>query len=488
MDGEPAGTPNPLNPAVNGGDGVKTTNMEEFSFAETKTTPNASETLAENSVLIDNVKPASFAEPAAMQTVSTNTPTTDTMPTQPMTDPIMKPRDVNSDNFVLKDSVVSDGKNKKKPFIIGAIIFIIIAIICGAAAIAIFVVGSNSNDRVAKAIEKVLTGKAPNIIEANGSINFTAPAGQTSQVTAYNLNFNGIFNVNSFENKVTAKVIGEVSGGDEVEVEINEITDKDGDTFFKLSGLGAILSKTTLEAATVNTALTDCVDGDTKCETEVEVMTNCDDGDPLTNCGSTQPDYPLGALSMYSGMFDAIDDQWILVSGDFSEEMGQLQIFDNSSACLVNAFRTLPQYGKNIASLYNSNQFITYSTDNLEISKKKDPLYRLGFNAEKLAAFINGLSNSGFVNELNACTDNLAINYNVNAGMIEQILNFLPTIYVEVDNNDNFSRVYFKADETATADLTLSYPAKLELTLPDSYVDMSTLLNNAMTDFLKTDS
>ena len=72
--------------------------------------------------------------------------------------------------------------------------------------------------------------------------------------------------------------------------------------------------------------------------------------------------------------------------------------------------------------------------------------------------------------------------------MIEKIFENFPTIYVEIDDNYNFTRVYFKVtagDETSsmttTADLALSYPAKLEVAAPDDYIDMSTLVNNLVT-------
>ena len=194
---------------------------------------------------------------------------------------------------------------------------------------------------------------------------------------------------------------------------------------------------------------------------------------------------------MYAGLFEAMNDEWILVSNDFSEKMTGLQIFDNSTTCLISAFGTLPQYAKDIANKYKTNPFITYSTDKLSINKKKNALYRLGINNDKLAAFTNSLGNNGFINELNACAGNLSTNGTTSQNMIEDIFRNFPTMYAEIDDNNNFTRVYFETEANSqfiTADLDISYPNKFEVTEPDSYIEMSTLLNNVTTNLLKNGS
>ena len=92
--------------------------------------------------------------------------------------------------------------------------------------------------------------------------------------------------------------------------------------------------------------------------------------------------------------------------------------------------------------------------------------------------------------------------------MISSIFAGFPTVYVEVDDEYNFTRVYFKATTagsevvedcecvtapcdcgevgptsmTITADLNLTYPNKLEITEPDEYIDMSNLVNKLLTN------
>ena len=53
----------------------------------------------------------------------------------------------------------------------------------------------------------------------------------------------------------------------------------------------------------------------------------------------------------------------------------------------------------------------------------------------------------------------------------------LPEIYVEIDDDNNFSRVYLSGETNGTAttaDLNFSYPSEITITEPDDYVDIST--------------
>ncbi|MBR3269756.1 hypothetical protein IKG07_00670 [Candidatus Saccharibacteria bacterium] len=340
-------------------------------------------------------------------------------------------------DFVAKDSIVepAKGANKKKILIIGTIVLLMIAIICGAAAVAIMMMNNNTGDRVNKAIEKLINGQMPSIVSVQGNLNSFSNA-DDSDISSFNIDFNGSFDTAYSTNSVSAKINAELASGDKVSIGVDELENKDGEVFFKIRGLDTIFAG-------------------------------------------------------QNGLAEVVDDEWILVTGDFTTNMEGVGIFDNSSTCLINALGTLPKYSKDIIKKYESNQFINYSTDKLEISKKKNPLYKLAIDSDKLTAFINSLSNNGFVNELNACAGNTASNTNVAASAVEEIFADFPTIYVEIDDNYNFTRVYFKVttgdkanSATTTADLALSYPAKLEVAAPDEYIDMSTLVNRLLTGTL----
>ena len=419
----------------------------------------------------------------------------------------------NGPDLVAKDSIVEPvgGNKKKKALVACAITLIIIAIICGVAAIVVALMNNNGDDRVTKAIEKMLNGEIPSIVAANGKITssttepdryylddnegIVAPTVNPLSPISTTINFDGTFDAKSSINTVSATLGMNYSDGSKVAINIHEQRNESGDVFFKVSGLGDIVKM--FGTGTLNQEVLVYGDSDGTTTTEI-VAGNCAEGTTdSTNClPSSQDDTSImsGLMTVYGSLLNSIDDQWILVSGDFSEEMENLAIFDNSTTCTIEAFESLPKYSKDFISSYKANPFIISSTDNLGIAKKKNELYKLTFDSNKMSAFINSLNNNGFINELNACNNSTATNSQVTPSMLEEIVKNLPAIYAEIDENNNFTRFYFKTttdnlDDTSTtteADINLSYPSEVRVIDPTDYMDMSTLLDSVLTTLLQS--
>ncbi|MBQ8985114.1 hypothetical protein IJ076_00945 [Candidatus Saccharibacteria bacterium] len=549
MDGNPEGTPNPLNPMSQAGDSMDSLSSSDAETVNTEANEQSVAASDEVTNSFDNentpARPASFAKPAVPVESGNNMPemTETKTPSIPyvnksVVDPMMRPvshhpetsttpvsKDASANNgdlvsdgilsaedfsslsfnnspsvnspstaqlndephLVAKDSIVEPANKKggkKKALIIGAIILVMTAIICGAAAIAIFVLG-NSDDRVTKAIDKLLNGGMSSIVNVQGDISLAGGnnslGSEIVALSSANVNVDGTFDVNSLVNKVSAEITAEASDGTEFSLSVDEMRTKDNDTYFKISGLMDIFGgSNVLEVGEESTSL--YVDED--CDSIA-----CDDEGNCVSCESTAADVAASALSSYSGIFETIDDEWILISDDFADTMGGLVVFNNSSTCLINAFGTLPEYAKDIANKYKANPFITYSTNNLEIAKKKHNLYKLGIDDGKMSAFVNSLGNNGFINELKACVDENATNVSIDADAIKSIFSNFPIVYVEINDNNDFTRVYLKTTGgsengaiSAKADLALSYPSEVTIAEPVEYVDMSTILSTMMTN------
>ena len=528
MDGSDSGTPNPLNPMFGSKEGTK---VPSYNMPEMGTAPSA-QTSSEEKAAAPRIKADNYgavdpmmrsvahrhdkpvaetndvARPAVEPNNTTVKPTTLTEETfdalsiddgtidmlaedfvatneePPRTEVPQTP--VASTNFnrpsgpdlVAKDSIVEPaGKSnhKKRTFLIGAFAFLAIALICGAAAVAV-VMMNNNGDRVAKAIEKVFGGEMPTIVTAQGKIE-TSIATSDSNSTAVDsvsttntiIDFNGTFDTTSSMNKISADISFEYGADQVIPLAIEEMQNKTGDTYFKISGLTKAMNALTTNTPGSNTADTS--------------------NSSSTDTATYNP--TLSLISGFSGLFQAADNTWILISNDFAGSMEDLDLFDNSSVCLINTFSTLPKYSKDILSKYKANPFINSSTENLGIAKKANTLYRLTIDSNKLSAFANSLGNNGFVNELNACMGGAASNDGTTATMIEQIFGNFPTMYAEVDNDNNFTRFYFQKnsgdDSTSsatTADISLSYPKEFKIVEPTTYITMSQLLNDAMTNLL----
>ena len=155
-----------------------------------------------------------------------------------------------------------------------------------------------------------------------------------------------------------------------------------------------------------------------------------------------------------------------------------------SSQCLVDALSGSSKYGDDIAKLYNDNQFITYSTDDIKIEKKKDTIYKLGLDYDKMAGFINAMKSSELMSSLKACSSEVTTDKDVTAAELKESFANFPEVYVEIDGKNNFTRVYFTVDAiNLVADLSIAYPNTITVETPDSYLEASDYLSDIFGTF-----
>ena len=67
---------------------------------------------------------------------------------------------------------------------------------------------------------------------------------------------------------------------------------------------------------------------------------------------------------------------------------------------------------------------------------------------------------------------------------VDEKIEELPTFFVEVDNDKNFSRIYFNSSEedmNTTVDLNLTYPANINVAAPTDYKDLSSVMDEVFT-------
>ena len=373
---------------------------------------------------------------------------------RPEPTPIVSSRADDIPELVAKDSIVEPPKKSKakKVLIFFLVLIILGGIGCGAAALTMMFLNNNPSDRMSKAIEKVLSGDAPRIINAQGTIGMVTSTGDTTSTTT-NIELNATFDTNNNTNTLNARANFEL-GGSKMSVVVDELRDKEGDMFIKLRGL---------DGAMINSD-----------------ETNCIGGPEGTNCTSAATDVASPITAVFSGLLDAINDRWILISGDVDEELSAFQITTSQSfTCAVDAFENDDNWVNSLAKKIESNQFISYSTENLEIQKKKNQLYKLTVDKTKLSAFIKSLNGSELINELDGCATGETESTTLSS--LQSMLESLPVLYVEVDDSYNFTRVYSKITNdsgTTTVDLNLSYPSKIDINTPDEYTDLSTIMSN----------
>ena len=401
-------------------------------------------------------------------------------------------------------------KKSHKTGLLVAIILLVVAIATGVAAAIILLNPFGKTDAVPAAISKLMSGQLPEYVSMTGTVNVSTTS-ESSMFSSLSVDFSGGIKNRSGESFTNAKVLAGLVGGGEFDFNVDEIYTADGALYLKMSNvyheLGdyyfAPLSEQN-NGLTAETTETNCttVNGVENCIESREVMEiDCIGSEGTDNCAMVEPilieptteaeTETEGTKSLYDylGVFDVIEDEWIRIPESSFNSVSSITTISNMpTQCLIDAAGKLGQYGSDFANKYKEYPFINYSTENPGIVKRANDLYRLTFDSDKLAKFINSMSNSGFMNELLACTGGQATNASVDAAALTQVIAALPTIYVEIDDNDNFTRLYLSVTTpdgltTATADFSLSYPSSLTIKEPSEYIDINQALSDIFTKF-----
>ena len=463
MNENPGGTPNPLNPEPTMPTSIP--EPEELTLVESE---EVVEQVAPTTEPVAMSEPVATPMPTAMpEQAPTPAPTAMSEPTPtptPTPEQTMAPATTPVEP---KDSIVEPAKKKGKGGIIAAIILLIVAVGAAAAAAIIYLNPFGQNDRVPAALSKLFSGSSASKLALTGTIS-AAATDETNYTQNLDVSFNSSFDLKTSENAIDATVTAQFTDESEFTFDASEIHTAQGDLYLKLSGLSEALNNYTPMAE--------------------NVATNCiNDPTGMTNCESTTvTTTPTSSILNSLGVFEVVDDEWIKIpSSDFSNTTDIFNL-DTPVQCLFDAAGKMGEYGKDFATKYEANPFINYSTENLAIAKKKNPLYRLTFDSTKLAAFVNSMSNTGLANSLVACMNGGATSTGITAEQVAEMTANFTSFYVEIDDNNNFTRVYFTMapeGQTVTVDLSLSYPTSITITEPEQYISYSEVLQKLLSSF-----
>ena len=295
-------------------------------------------------------------------------------------------------------SVVEPAKKKNGGLIAIIAIFVVALIGCAVAAIIMLdPFGFNKggeDDRVPKALVALFAEGAPTNVAMDGDITLYS-FDENSPVVSLEVDFVSKTNLEKKVGTAEATITANFSDDTSFKFDADEIHTEKGDLYLKLSGILEAIENYQNQAPIV-----DC--------------TESEDEDCAMSTETSVGDY-ISLLDSF-GVVDVIDDEWILIpSTSFSNVDDLAQLEDGSTQCLIDAVGTIGKYTDNLAAAYDANPFITYSTQDLKITKKKDNLYRLSIDNEAFSSFINAMGTSGFVNELNACLSKTATNTAIDA-------------------------------------------------------------------------
>ena len=381
-------------------------------------------------------------------------------------------------------------KKNKTGLLVGALVCLFLAIGCGVAATLLFLNQSSSEDAVALAINKLMTGNTPKNLVVSGDINIDIKDNSVPfsniKVGLNSETINGSM-INSTKISVDANIRG---GSDKIDIDFSEVYATNGDLYLKLEGVtNAIEDLSTRESLLSDLNVEDkCIDdetGDNKCLTELDDIVDCEgnedcvDLDLIEEPSSEIVEY----LSMFSGIVEAIDGEWIRIANDDLDGFGTTTD-QTALSCAVDFINNMHNSSNSFVHFYQENPFIVSKSKNLPVQSKQNPIYEITIDIQNLDRFIR------VSNDIRPVTEELfnCMGYEddeVNIDNLVEELGELPNIYVEVDGNYDFTRLYFTKEieiGTITVDLGLSYPMNVNISEPSEYQDLTTLLQGLYED------
>ena len=342
------------------------------------------------------------------------------------------------------------GKTPASSSKLGLIIGLIVGAVALVGIVVAVVVLANSTKKESAfdlAVQKLLSQEETRNSKVTGSIQIDTPD-SSSGISEINLTIDsevvGASLVN--DTKIGAEI--KLVGGQSIYPEFEGIYADSGDIFIRPSGLISSISKLT--------------------GVSYESLSN---------------EVPLRRL------LGDIDNNWLYTTSDeikgfmSSNDNSIAKIEDKSVQCLSKFATSLTQNAYSLTELYNSHPFITATQDNLTITQKANPLYKVVINKDNLVAFSNDFNNTASVKEFLGCVNASASPVDSNA--IDELISVLPEIYTEIDDNHDITRFYTALDaETYGADividLSFSHPNTVNIVEPTEYQKLSETIEKLM--------
>ena len=382
-------------------------------------------------------------------------------------------------------------KKKKTGLIVGLIVSLFVAVGCGVAAVLMLLQGPK--DPVSVAMKKIMSGDMPSNVIIDGDIEFSS-TNPNSNLSRINIELNSNANTSSLLNSSTAEVVLTMNSGEELSFQFDEVYAESGDLYFKLDGASTMLQNINLfELFTVSNGSkqTNCItdeSGETNCVEPIVLDCEIEDGcepelieevvvEEIVEEAPIDQSELSEIQSMLANVISIIDGEWIKVSMDELSELSGGVALESDLSCMVNLVDSINTNSNSSAELYNKYPFLSSTTEDVTIVNKLNPVNRVLIDSTAFANFINGIKNSNLTEDFYNCigADN---NVEVTSEDIEEIINEFPPIYVEVDKDNNFSRLYLESEiedseMEVKIDLSFTYPKNINVSEPVEYSNFS---------------
>lgn len=393
-------------------------------------------------------------------------------------------------------SVVEQPKKKKTGLIAGIIAAVAVLLIGGIVA-AVVVIMMNQTDPVTAAMRKIMSGEAPANVAIDGDINI-AVNDEFSPISNVKINLDSSMITSSMINDSKAEITATIRNVGDLTVEFDEVYAGDGDLYFKIDGASSALQDSgvlyLLNLANQMPSEVDCGE-DGYCQTEELQAITCAEGE--TQCEELEisdtdmnilgdgaqnmlDEDTLAYFASLLDMVEVIDGEWLRVSVDELNTLPGGETNDSDISCITGLVSSINTNSNSAAELYNKYPFISSTNKDVAITSKNYPVYRVSIDSEIFANYVNSIQNSSLASGLYSCLG-WENNVQVSEDDAAKIVAEMPTVYAEVDNDNNFSRLYLNYDlndeeVNITIDLGFSYPSAVNVSEITEYKDFSEIL------------
>lgn len=376
-------------------------------------------------------------------------------------------------------------KKKKMGLFVGMIICLFLTIGCGVTAILLFI-DANKPDPVAIATERLISGNAPTNVATEGSLSFEVKD-LASPISHMQISIIGEGMTKSMINSSRAMIDINLRNGGSFSIGLDEVYAANGDLYFKLDGINDALNdpylfgtNTSEEEAEPTEAVAEIAETEALPDEEpVDEHISAENCSSAENCLTAEP--AAGALVSSldaAEALKAIDGVWIRASVDNLNAMFVEATGEDNISCLVSLVTNVNENSNSLAEMYSKNPFVVSATGKLELEGRNDPTYKLSVDGQKFAGFMDEAQSSTTIENLSSCLGYQKTDLNAERLLVE--LQKLPEIFVEINANYDFTRLYFNTDLGGDADMAVdfgfSYPDNINVSEPVEYKDLDALM------------
>lgn len=397
---------------------------------------------------------------------------------------------------------------KKKALIVGVIVCLFIAIGCAVAA-CLLAFNPSRGDAVAKAIDKIITGKAPSNVTIDGKLDFNLE-NMNSPFTNMSINLGTQASNNPSENSTMATVTAGLSNGNEISFKLSEIYTSNEELYLKVDGIEEMFNGLYPADGSLTTDVSEVEGGLTADSIELEGSEEVDcyieDGCPTSPNKNETESINTESLNLMSNILQTIDGTWIRVPLGSLDTLS-FGLGENKPSCIKESVESLDGLGSTLAKLYKDYPFVSSTDENVGVSSVSDTIYKVSFN-KNFASFANSLENSAAGSSSTVCAESSP---SKSFADILRNLQNSADLFAEVDQDYNFTRLYFTgtfeaASESAcpddaecymrnktsggtidaTVDLRFSYPNSIDASEPIEYQDLNSIIQSLTSSLLNS--